>query len=275
MSPVFKMMQEASSGFRKYVGRGFWHSMGAEPLELMEDGAKWHFFGRGIQTKQGRLGPKILEERFGTSATDTAFSLFALAGTAGMTLEGFATGGVMGGVSALAGDVAVNAAIVEHAYRYKKNAAGIRAVTVPASTLGKVRQGVGMFGRYSAGALGATALSGMAGGGPLGFAGSVVGGHIGVKHGGKIALLYGGYQAAKLTGNAVAGTLKAGHAFRQRQKTINTSGSIAAFNTQGAHTMRERAVQSIHKSHLNARSALGQEAQYMHFPSRNYNSRYR
>lgn len=86
--------------------------------------------------------------------------------------------------------------------------------------------------------------------------------------------------AAGAAGVAAAGygtyqTLKAGYRYRQMQKGIHTSGSLAAFHTQGAQTMRARAVQAIHKSHLNARSALGQEANFMHFPSRNYSSRYR
>jgi hypothetical protein len=70
-------------------------------------------------------------------------------------------------------------------------------------------------------------------------------------------------------------TLKAGYNYRQNQKAINTSGHLAAFNTQSATTMRARAVQAIHKSHLNARSALGQEANFMSMPSRSYQSAYR
>ena len=82
--------------------------------------------------------------------------------------------------------------------------------------------------------------------------------------GGAAALSYGAYH-----------TLKAGHSYRQQQKQIHTSGSLAAFHTQGAMTMRSRAVSAIHKSHLNARSALGQEANFMHMPSKNYHSAYR
>ena len=77
------------------------------------------------------------------------------------------------------------------------------------------------------------------------------------------------------TYSVVKGGLQAGYQHRQRQRGIDTSGSMAAFMTQGAMTMRQRAVQSIHKSHLNARSALGQEAGFMHMPSKNYHSRYR
>ena len=45
---------------------------------------------------------------------------------------------------------------------------------------------------------------------------------------------------------------------------IGNVGNLAAFQTQGAWTSRQMAMQAIQKSHLNARSALGQEAGYMH-----------
>jgi len=54
--------------------------------------------------------------------------------------------------------------------------------------------------------------------------------------------------------------IDAGH----RSLGINTSSSLAAFSTKGAFTSRQMSVQAIQRSHLNARSALGNEAQYMH-----------
>lgn len=54
--------------------------------------------------------------------------------------------------------------------------------------------------------------------------------------------------------------IDAGH----RSLGINTSSSLAAFSTKGAYTSRQMSVQAIQRSHLNARSALGNEAQYMH-----------
>jgi hypothetical protein len=81
------------------------------------------------------------------------------------------------------------------------------------------------------------------------------------------------YTAAAYGASAVV--MKAGYNHAQMQKQLHTSGSLASFNTQGAYTMRARAVQAIHKSHLNARSVLGQEASFLHYPSRNYSSRYR
>jgi hypothetical protein len=49
-----------------------------------------------------------------------------------------------------------------------------------------------------------------------------------------------------------------------RSLGLGNIGSLAAFQTQGAWTSRQMSVQAIQRSHLNARSALGSEAQYMH-----------
>lgn len=78
---------------------------------------------------------------------------------------------------------------------------------------------------------------------------------------------YGAYSVIKAAG-------KAGYDHRQSRRGVNSDGDMGAFMTQNAMTMRERSVQAIAKSHLNARSALGQEANFMHSP-RNYNSSYR
>jgi hypothetical protein len=84
---------------------------------------------------------------------------------------------------------------------------------------------------------------------------------------GAAAVSYGAYSVVKTAGQM-------GYAHRQMLRGVNTDGDMASFMTQNALTMRERSVQAIAKSHLNARSALGQEANFMHSP-RNYNSRYR
>jgi hypothetical protein len=84
---------------------------------------------------------------------------------------------------------------------------------------------------------------------------------------GAAAVSYGAYSVVKTAG-------RMGFAHRQSMRGVNTDGDMSSFMTQNAVTMRERSVQAIAKSHLNARSALGQEANFMHSP-RNYNSRYR
>ena len=45
-----------------------------------------------------------------------------------------------------------------------------------------------------------------------------------------------------------------------RTRGLDFAGDLSSYNTNSAVTMRQRALQSMHKSHLNARSALGQEA---------------
>ena len=87
---------------------------------------------------------------------------------------------------------------------------------------------------------------------------------------GTAAIVGGSTAVMKAGGNL----LKSGYRRSQQNKMAHTAGSTAAFMTQGAVTMRQRAVQAMHKSHLNARSALGQEATLMHRPI-NYFSTYR
>lgn len=78
---------------------------------------------------------------------------------------------------------------------------------------------------------------------------------------------YGAYNVVKTVGQL-------GYERSQFLKGVHTDGSMAAFMTQNAITSRARAVQAISKSHLNSRSALGQEANFMSF-NRNYHSTYR
>lgn len=270
MGPVVKAFMNRKDQFLEYATKGAYHMMGAETKALSKDGdAIWNLFGGMMQSTRGQLGLRAIE---GAAPSPLGSKdMFGLAVTMGSTAMmagmGYMEGGVGGMGSALIADVAVNAALVEHGYKWKKLPGG-----------GKVRAGGGvlnLLGRNLGGALVAGAATHAVGGGLLGVAAGFAGGHIGVKHTKKLAMAFGGYHAAKMTGNAVMGVLKQGNAYRQRQRSISTSGSLAAFNTQGAHTMRQRAVQAIHKSHLNARSALGSEAQFMHMPSRNYHSRYR
>lgn len=69
-------------------------------------------------------------------------------------------------------------------------------------------------------------------------------------------LAYGGYKLGE-----------AALAFHYNQKPLEFAGSTAAFDTVGAATMRQRSMLNIQKSHINARSAFGAEAQYSHIAS--------
>jgi len=110
-------------------------------------------------------------------------------------------------------------------------------------------------------------------GAPGAFAGGYVGAALGraplrlaaagAVVGGAVAVGKGGYQL-----------LKTGYRKRSASRGIDTAGDMASFYTQNAMTMRARAVGAIRNSHTNARSALGQEASFMH-TNKNYFSPYR
>ena len=123
--------------------------------------------------------------------------------------------------------------------------------------------------------------------------GGYVGASLGAGVGGPLGAAFGGLAGARMARSPLAlaasalaigggymlgkGTyqlLKSGYRRKQQRAGLETSGSLAAFNTRQNVTMRQRAVSAIHKSHLNARSALGMEATFMHRDT-NYFSTYR
>jgi hypothetical protein len=52
--------------------------------------------------------------------------------------------------------------------------------------------------------------------------------------------------------------------YHMKSLPLETAGSTQAFNTGNAATMRQRSMMNIQRSHLNARSAFGNEAQWAH-----------
>lgn len=122
-------------------------------------------------------------------------------------------------------------------------------------------------------------LLGIEGYGP-GLAGGIFGAAAGAKAGAFLggglhrlafgALMFGG---AMMATDAVSGVLKSGFK-NPKTRGLDIAGDTAAFFNSQASTMRQRAVQAMHKSHLNARSALGNEASIMH-TNRDYFSNYR
>lgn len=120
--------------------------------------------------------------------------------------------------------------------------------------------------------LGSAATSLMNTGGPSDSSGELLGGLLGTVAGAKIgSAMMSGIPTAIVGGLAIAATtsivsrnmdaLKSGFT---TQRGLNFAGETAEYFTQNAVTMRERAVQSMHKSNMNARSAFGQEASLMH-----------
>lgn len=100
-----------------------------------------------------------------------------------------------------------------------------------------------------------------------GFFGAVVGAKFGSYALSSIARMGLAGAGIMATTAVVSNTMSAiGSGFENINKGrgLNYAGEVAHYFTQNAVTMRERAMQSIHKSHLNARSAFGQEASMMH-----------
>jgi hypothetical protein len=113
------------------------------------------------------------------------------------------------------------------------------------------------------------------GGVPGGIAGGVMGSAaMGNPYAAAATALAG---SAALVGYGSYSLLKTGYRHGRNIRLGNvphTGGETASFFTQNAFTMRSKAVQAMRNSHLNARTALGQEATFMH-TNKNYFSTYR
>jgi hypothetical protein len=117
--------------------------------------------------------------------------------------------------------------------------------------------------------------------GVAGMVGSIFGAAGGAKAG---AYMFGTPLKAGVAGIGImAGTmlfkstysaLEAGFKAENKNKGLNFASDVSAHFTQNAVTMRQRALQSMHKSHTNARSAFGQEASIVHM-NRDIFSQYR
>lgn len=100
-----------------------------------------------------------------------------------------------------------------------------------------------------------------------GFAGAVVGAKFGsyaLSAIPRLGLVGVGIMATTAVVSNTMNALTSGFENVNKNRGLNYAGEVAHYFTQNAVTMRERAMQSIHKSHLNARSAFGQEASLMH-----------
>ena len=110
----------------------------------------------------------------------------------------------------------------------------------------------------------------------LGVPGSVIGGVAGAAASSSM-IVSGAILAGATVGFGTYSILKSGYRHGRNIRMGNvphTSGDMSSFFTQNAFTMRSQAVQAMRNSHLNARSALGQEATFMH-TNKNYFSTYR
>lgn len=120
--------------------------------------------------------------------------------------------------------------------------------------------------------LGSAATSLIGSGGPSDTSGAILGGLLGTIGGAKLgAYAFSSIPTAVVAGLGVAATtaivsrnmdaLKSGF---DTKRGLNFAGETANYFTRNAVTMRQRAVQSMQKSNMNARSAFGQEASLMH-----------
>tara|TARA_Y100001938_G_C8017654_1_gene393480 strand:+ start:23 stop:1021 length:999 start_codon:yes stop_codon:yes gene_type:complete len=226
------------------------------------------------------------------AALGIAGSVAGLGFTGYNIISGYQEGGIWGAKDAAVWEIATASAAARFAYgSLGTSGPSNQGRIARLANIGQKKAGtVIKFGGGAGFLAGATRSAGAAMGASLGQAvlgtpGAFIGAYVGaapMRFAASHPLIAGGMVAGAAVAAVGYGTysmistgLQAGRQHRQRQRGIDTSGSMAAFMTQGASTMRARAVQAIHKSHLNARSALGQEAGFMHMPSKNYHSNYR
>lgn len=284
------------SAFRGYSAGGSLMAAGLEPTMVGDGFTSYEGYNVGYKRTAGSIVPEMqgmLDDTFMGKAKGIGFSAIGPAATLYTMYSGYQENGIAGVKDALVLELAATSAASRFAY-------GAVGTSGPSANIGLMQRlknigakpagqkvvfggGAGMgagIARTMGGAIGASIGQSV-----LGTPGAFIGGFIGaapLRFAATHPLLAGGMA---LAGVAAVGTaavvkgggavLRAGAEHRRRQRGIDTSGSMAAFMTQNAQTMRARAVQAMHKSHLNARSALGQEASFMHMPSRNYHSRYR
>ena len=192
-----------------------------------------------------------------------------------MMYQGYQQDGIAGATQALYIDVAAGMGVANNQTRnisyikdgdhYKK--AGLFNKGKATHTLATQRKffGSALLGNVSMGIGGYMgAAMGASVGGPIGAAfGGLAGARMArspLSLAASAMAIGGGY----MIGKGAYNLLKSGYRRKQQQVGLDTSGSLAAFNTRQGNTMRQRAVSAIHKSHLNARSALGMEATFMH-----------
>lgn len=297
------MLENLFRQFSAYASEGMMTAIGMDPRRATAGGGmRYHGWNMLMDRAGGEYVPQPSKQiatkgmaKWGSIAGSGAALGFGAYGV----IHGYNENGLAGAKDAAVWEVATMAATTRFAYGAIGSAgpagglgplggafSSARMASLgikPAGSVIKFGGGGGMMAGIARG--GGAAIGATMGQAVLGTPGAFMGAYIGAApirfaatHPllalgavGAGAVASGGYMA----GAVIKGGLNMGYQHRQRQKGINTSGSMAAFMTSGAQTMRSRAVQAIHKSHLNARSALGQEAGFMHMPGKNYHSRYR
>jgi hypothetical protein len=261
---------------------GFWYSgtnelKGSGANDALKAMGRGHtvmsFGGQGVSVQGGgatniRMLGQIRKGGLGSvamSSISPVFSTyFAYQGYKGNLSD---RSGIMGLADALSIDYSTMLAT--------RQFAGPRTITSPAAAGGVTTvKPPGVFRTIRVG-LGAS-VGASIGNAILGTPGSVIGGLSG---GAAMAnpILGAGVLAGATVGYGAYSILKSGYRHGRNIRLGNaphTAGDTSSFFTQNAFTMRSQAVQAMRNSHMNARSALGQEATFMH-TNKNYFSTYR
>ena len=265
-----RSMHWGASRFEQRMGRsGF-----ALPKQLGADRASTsfmgHTLGKGWSAAGSALGPMMsayfVYAGYRDDGMRGAFDagVWDLAMSAGIQSQMFKTA-VMSGAEAVSNPKILAGMSVKQLEGAMVSGSRVSVTRARFGMLGMVRTGIG------------AGIGASIGQEYLGVPGAFVGGF------GGAALARNPYvavgAAVTLGGAAVISKgayslLKTGYRRRQRRRRIDTAGDTASFFTQNAMTMRSRSVQAMRNSHMNARSALGQEAGFMH-SNRNYFSSYR
>lgn len=297
---VENMVQGGSTAFglsnidKNQLGLGLMGMAGLSPSSVVSAGGSQDLIYEGYGGRFSKSGGVVKQPVMPTSFTG-AFSDFGIpAVSVAADLFGAYGAYTAGGVSAagtyLMQEVAATGAATKAAYSTPGAAAGTMIpgtrVTTTMSRYMTRYAGASIGGMAVGGALSALVGEIPGVGGPLSYGANIVGTFYGAKFGaaplrmiGANPLLASGAALVGLGGAALYGTsqvskaiLQEGYSYSMQRQGIETSGSLAAFQTRGANTMRARAVQAIQRSHINSRSALGNEGALMHRPGRTYNS---
>jgi hypothetical protein len=192
----------------------------------------YNFFTKGM-LKEGRValagGKGAFVGFLGKAAGKTLGAGLGMAFTAQAGIEGFKKSGVRGATWGMAKEAAVNALMFH----------GMKAV----AGVGGWTSGTGFVAGAQGFALGAarlTVLNPFVAGPALALGTAAVAG-------------YSTYKGAE-----------ASWQYHINKLPLEFTGSMESFMTSGAATMRQRSLQNIQRSHLNARSAFGSEAEYAH-----------
>ena len=231
----------------------------------------------GVKAAGGGIAPNVAALQRGWGST--AFSLISPVTSAFFAYQGYqgnmsSRSGMTGLLDAVAMDYGTMLGLslfggpsINKIQQVAQGAAGPSVGFQVGSTFRLLRVGIGgnvgaSIGNAIGGVPGAIAggvMGGAAMGNPYAFAATALAGSAALVGYGSYSLLKTGYRHGR---NIRLGNVP------------HTGGETASFFTQNAFTMRSKAVQAMRNSHLNARTALGQEATFMH-TNKNYFSTYR